>query len=429
VTSPNHTSSIQNKELDLYVLCQDLRHFAASLAAKSIEMIIQESKHIIDSYNNDPSPLGRLEIDELLRAAIGKTNSIIYDHFQNSEKQSQPVLSIDVCLIVCDYIFVAHVGTNRAILVRHGSAENIVNRSLRTDDSLELGFVIDHTDFKIQDASSCFLGSIPEISVTVQPVPILSGDTILLLTHDAYEEIGLKQGKIRNSLLEILNQDDIQKVTKNILKKQKIPSAFSEAVEQSEPISMSEKVVKSNNATGSLNIDVLVLRINKTSNKLDKRDSESLTREFDILKNISLCLKLQNDPQNLNRIYSISSRKKFNSGHVLMSRGDPSDEMYIILSGSVDGYQNEEFIYKVEAGAITGEIGVFNNEPRTFTVIAAEETEVLIIKKEQLFSLMKNDVQLSLKIYMGLVYEYSNKIKKSLTDKARLKNQPIEQKR
>jgi diguanylate cyclase (GGDEF)-like protein len=83
--------------------------------------------------------------------------------------------------------------------------------------------------------------------------------------------------------------------------------------------------------------------------------------------------------------------KKFKTGEVLFRRGDPSDFMYAIISGALDvvepmsedddeeTYGTRKFINRLEPGELVGEMGLLRSAPRSATVIAAENGELLQI--------------------------------------------------
>ena len=73
------------------------------------------------------------------------------------------------------------------------------------------------------------------------------------------------------------------------------------------------------------------------------------------------------------------TRTNFAQGQMLFREGDPSDGVFLILSGSVDVFREVDndliLLGTVGAGQFIGEMGVVENRPRSATVRAAGEVE------------------------------------------------------
>jgi CRP-like cAMP-binding protein len=88
---------------------------------------------------------------------------------------------------------------------------------------------------------------------------------------------------------------------------------------------------------------------------------------------------------------------------VLFHRGDKGDALYIIDEGRVkivreDDRGGELALNRCGPGETVGEMALFDNEPRSASVIATTDTEVLELKREAFFELLdqRPDVAVSL---------------------------------
>jgi NTE family protein/lysophospholipid hydrolase len=75
-------------------------------------------------------------------------------------------------------------------------------------------------------------------------------------------------------------------------------------------------------------------------------------------------------------------------GHVLCSQGEPSDSFYIIISGRMQVLINDDSgqprrVGEVSQGEAVGEMGVFTGEPRSATIIASRDSELVEFSKEE----------------------------------------------
>jgi len=75
--------------------------------------------------------------------------------------------------------------------------------------------------------------------------------------------------------------------------------------------------------------------------------------------------------------------------------GDPADGLYVVVSGRIkvllSDNDGKEVVLTVEsAGACFGEIALLDEEPRSASVAALENTELLIIYRDQFMDLLDN---------------------------------------
>lgn len=87
----------------------------------------------------------------------------------------------------------------------------------------------------------------------------------------------------------------------------------------------------------------------------------------------------------LDALVSKSERRMLRRGDILVRHGEPSEELYFVLSGRF-GVQSEgtsELIAEIGQGQPIGEMGFFAALPRTATVIALRDSIVLAINRHQ----------------------------------------------
>jgi len=78
-------------------------------------------------------------------------------------------------------------------------------------------------------------------------------------------------------------------------------------------------------------------------------------------------------------------------GDVIFHEGEPSDSMYIVLSGSVDIESHGKFIETIEAGRALGFASVLDQVPRTTTARARERCELAVMDRRK-FRYMVDEV-------------------------------------
>lgn len=122
-----------------------------------------------------------------------------------------------------------------------------------------------------------------------------------------------------------------------------------------------------------------------------------------------LLLKLGKDPQKkiplfkglsrkqVHYILMAGSLKKIGTDEILFRRGEPSDSMYAVISGSMDvvdpladdedpaqAGSSHKLIAHIRAGDVVGEMGLVRSAPRSATIIAAEPSEFIQISTKMI---------------------------------------------
>lgn len=79
--------------------------------------------------------------------------------------------------------------------------------------------------------------------------------------------------------------------------------------------------------------------------------------------------------------------RKYRAGEVVVREGDSSSQLYLIISGSLKivkgmGTPEEKAIAALMEGEILGEMSYFDNMPRSASVIAVVDSELLVLDHE-----------------------------------------------
>ena len=99
-------------------------------------------------------------------------------------------------------------------------------------------------------------------------------------------------------------------------------------------------------------------------------------------------------------------RRRFKAGEVICHEGDPGQEAYVIHSGAIDVRRRingaDKVLARLGEGELVGEMALFRKAPRSADMIAAIDTELLVITYERLEWLIRNRAQLTLEILKRL---------------------------
>ena len=101
------------------------------------------------------------------------------------------------------------------------------------------------------------------------------------------------------------------------------------------------------------------------------------------------------------------------SGEVLFRQGDPSDSLYIVISGRllvshVADDQTERIVAELGHGEIVGEMGLVCNEPRSATVVASRDANLARLTETGLNRLTASHAQ---PIYSAIVRQLACRLR------------------
>ncbi|WP_028543566.1 Crp/Fnr family transcriptional regulator [Paenibacillus taiwanensis] len=126
---------------------------------------------------------------------------------------------------------------------------------------------------------------------------------------------------------------------------------------------------------------------------------------IELLKRVPLFADMTDDQ--LNIVFSITSRHEFAAQTVLFKQGDPGNTFYIIIRGSVKVFtSNKEGQQKIldvfQAGDCFGELALIDGKPRSATAESLEETVLLTVTNESFHLLLRAHYDIAKKVMVQL---------------------------
>lgn len=103
-----------------------------------------------------------------------------------------------------------------------------------------------------------------------------------------------------------------------------------------------------------------------------------------------------------------SSRRSYAKGRTIVAEGEPSQSMFVLLSGRAkvqrsDSEGKEVIIAMIGPGEFFGEMSLIDDEPRSASVITLETCEFLSIRKESFAQILSQSTEVCLGVMKGLV--------------------------
>jgi CRP/FNR family transcriptional regulator, cyclic AMP receptor protein len=151
----------------------------------------------------------------------------------------------------------------------------------------------------------------------------------------------------------------------------------------------------------------------------------------DTLKKIFILQDLEDGE--LAEVLEASVPRVFPTGSVILSEGDPGEQMYFLLSGEVEVTKRlllpidrtallERIMnrLKSEDGVTLGEMALIENDVRSANVTASSECRLLELSKEKAFLLFNQNPAMGVKILFRLSQLLSRRLRKSDADIVKL---------
>src|SRR5216683_3230597 len=110
----------------------------------------------------------------------------------------------------------------------------------------------------------------------------------------------------------------------------------------------------------------------------------------------------------LQLLTQVLSRKAYPKNSTIIAAGDPTDAMYIVVSGRLkvtmsDKEGREVILAILNQGDFFGEMGLIDQAPRSATVVTIESCELLTITRTDFMKCLQKNFDLAMNVIRGLV--------------------------
>lgn len=132
-------------------------------------------------------------------------------------------------------------------------------------------------------------------------------------------------------------------------------------------------------------------------------------RTLEVLKKVPFFEGLS--PTQVKNVLEICHARALPEGEDLCKMGEPSNKMFIVLKGMVAiGTANGSTLMTESAITTIGETGALTGEPRSVTVKAVTDCNVLEMNRISLTDLLKEDPSLASRVYRNVMMSLRRKL-------------------
>jgi CRP/FNR family cyclic AMP-dependent transcriptional regulator len=102
------------------------------------------------------------------------------------------------------------------------------------------------------------------------------------------------------------------------------------------------------------------------------------------------------------------TRKRFSRGTAIIAAGDPTDSLYVVISGRLkvmisDDEGREVILSMLGPNEYFGEMGLIDDHPRSASVVCVEPCEVLALAKRDFKKCLEDNFEMAVTVMRGLV--------------------------
>lgn len=140
------------------------------------------------------------------------------------------------------------------------------------------------------------------------------------------------------------------------------------------------------------------------------------TQKVETLKGVRVFCELSS--REILEVDELLHERTYEQGEIVFGEGDPGHGIFIVLSGKLRAEPNRELLKAVNLefgpGEIVGELCLFDEAPRTATVVAAERTVAVALFQAEFSSLLIKNKSIGVKILVEITRILSRRTRQLL---------------
>jgi serine/threonine protein phosphatase PrpC len=383
--SQNEDHFLVKEGIGLHVVCdgsgeEDRGAMASRMATDFLDQVFSVNKKLISEYEHNPSDELKLKIMTLIDQAVHKVSNQIKNTISKDFSRRQMGTTLSMVLVIGKSAFLAHVGDSRVYLLRATKFHQLTEDHVAKQRSSQLASSLEIQGIKGSSLTR-LLGMTDVLKVDLLFFEIMPGDFLLLFTDgvsDNFDKINIQT---------IIKTTPETELAKTILK----------------------AILKLNLKDNATAISICFEQDIEKEKTVD-----TMSPQYKILALQQIPLFSELDYKEITKLVDLMDFKRIQSNNNAVVENENGSELYIILSGTANVLVNNVIVTQLEPGNYFGEMSLIDDEPRSATVTATTDLEVLTLDKKTLSKLVLAEPKMSIKI----LWRFSQ----TLTARVRLMN-------
>lgn len=381
-------------DLGLYVVCDGMGGHAAGevaseMTATIVSKVVQKNfSHVVD-YLATPNKANRERVKRLLEAAVQRACKEVYKSSEADESKKGMGTTVVLALVVEEGAFIAHVGDSRCYLHRQGEVHQITDDHSLVNEYVKQGLMSREQAEKHPQANLITrgVGLQPNVQVDTLFSETMDGDLFLLCSD------GLSEYMRDEDLSRMVSENPLSKLPEHLIN-------------------------LANHRGGKDNITSIVIQ---TGDPKATAKAESVYKKAELLKKVPIFNQF--DYQELTKVMEVIEVHRWNPGEIIIEENSTGEEMFVILSGHVEVSKGGQQLAELKPGNFFGEMSLIDKTPRSATIRSKDKTKIMVIHKKPLFSVLKKEPRIAMKIFWALLKTMSKRLRTTGEEITRLKEQ------
>lgn len=356
-------------------------HAAGEIASTATaEIILRElraNRDVLDAFLADANFYNRARATDLLQSAIETANREVYDMAGETPEHFGMAATVVVLLLLGPSAIVAHVGDSRVYIHRHGEQHQLTLDHSFSRWQLRLGIIsreeAEHSgpETKITRA----IGAADSVQVDALHVELMPGDTFLLCSD------GLSDYFLGDEFAEALRGRDVSLVPAHL-------------------------VNLANEVGGKDNVTAVVVQVIDCESV---PEDATVVRKIEAIRGIPLFATLSY--REIMILLEMIHVREYGAGERILAQGDAGDELFVVLSGTVDVSRNRQPLARLSHGGFFGEMSLVDRSPRSADVDTVEPCTLMILRRAEFDRLVNQNHVLGVKLLRAFCAELTARLR------------------
>lgn len=380
----NEDNFLVDERLGLYVVCDGMGGHAAgevasALAVRTFHEEVKKEKDLLDDYAAGKTGVDRVrkrDITNMLEFAINRASQRVHAEAVRDEKKRGMGTTLVGVVISGQTGFISYVGDSRLYLLRDGLLEQVTEDHNVLNELVKRKKMPRETVEKMaqKNAITRAVGVYEHAEPESIVLDLIAGDRLLLCSDGLYQYF----------------EEDLDEMSRRM------------GMDSLE-VAVKDMIQVANERGGADNITGILVHVGGRKEK-DKERARHLQLKRELLARMRLFRPLGD--RELLRVLQVTEVASFQDGATVIQQGETGEELFIVLEGRVNVIRGETIIATLEQGAHVGEMALVRNQPRSATVRANGDAELMVIRRRDFFELLRNEHALAVKLlwqFLGVV--------------------------
>ncbi len=372
----NEDNYLVDKKLGLFVVCDGMGGHAAgevasALAVRTLHEEVKKEADLLKDYAEGASggaKVSKRDILNMLEFAVNRASYKVHSEAAKDAKKRGMGTTLVALLVVGSQAFIIYVGDSRLYLLRDGVLEQV------TEDHTVYNELIRRKKMPREqveqlaqkNAITRAVGVYEHVEPDTLVMDLLQGDRFLLCSDG----------------LSGYFEDELEQLGKTL-------------AEPDADVVVRQLIDWANEHGGKDNITSVVVTLGDGSAR-DELRAKKLQLKRDILARMPLFRPL-NDREIL-RVLQVTDSLTYRPGEIVITEGERGEELFIVLSGQLKVSRNGADVAILPPGAHVGEMALVRSQPRSATVVAETTSELMVIRRQEFFEILRKEHQLAVKL-------------------------------